>query len=208
MWFQTRAFIPENLSFLNCIKLTDTISQSQNNFYQQLPAATSGLKVSPPCNHVTILAPQKSMFNKHPYFLPATVLFLTNEVCNFAVFAYISCPHLGIQRKHCVSQAIVFILAQIKSFSIPTCLLIIFIDTVILKRESSSLEEYQVAHSTDKRAGKLASEKPARMLLRGQSSQVISISAAAIELTPPLGFVFLQIEWMLRCSNDKCPLLR
>lgn len=30
-WFQTRSRVTENLNFLNCIRLKDTINHSQNN---------------------------------------------------------------------------------------------------------------------------------------------------------------------------------
>ena len=131
---------------------------------------------SPPCNCVTILTPNQSLLNKHPYFLPATILILDKQlyvIFQFLPILYKPLPFWSLEEHSssnswvCVSRAIVFSLAQIKLFY--SYLFIISVDIVVLNRDSDSLEEYQVAHRTDERAGKLASEKPAKILLQVQS---------------------------------------
>ena len=67
----------ENLNFLNCIKLRDTTNQSENNVRCQLHAY--GLKVVP-CKDATIWSPNQPLLNKHPYFLPISVLILDKQL--------------------------------------------------------------------------------------------------------------------------------
>ena len=47
-------------------------------------------------NYVITLNPNKYLLNKHPYFLPAPILIVDN-LCNLAVFAFISFPHFVVQ---------------------------------------------------------------------------------------------------------------
>ena len=85
--FQICSYITENLNFLNHNKVKTIV----------LAASCSLLVSRSPLVTMQPSLPKQSLLNKHPYFLPVPILILTNNLCNTAVFAYISLPHF-VQR--------------------------------------------------------------------------------------------------------------
>lgn len=97
MWFQMHSCITKNLNFLTCIRLKDTSSHSQNSICQQLPAATFWSQDLP---LEIILDPNQSLFNKHPFFLPAPILIPHKQVMLFCVFCLYEPPSFCNPAEH------------------------------------------------------------------------------------------------------------
>ena len=88
---------------------------------------------------LSILDPNRSLFNKHFYILPVPIIIFDKQLCNFVGFAFITLSHFVIWQnttqmllEH-ISQAIILNLAHIKLFSILIidCLLMVSSDKSI-----------------------------------------------------------------------------
>ena len=97
-------------------ELYQTQGYYQSFSKQYLSAAAScNLMVSssPPITMQTIYTPTNPSCNKHPYFLPASILIPSKGLNHFAVFAFLSLLYFVVWQ-NTIQTVIVFSLAQIK----------------------------------------------------------------------------------------------